>query len=73
MNTAFHDALHLFSLTIINLRTIKQMTNNLLVTANVSLANSEDPDEMSYNAAFHQGLRCFLRQKKKILRRKIFS
>ena len=28
----------------------------------MSLANSEDPDEMPYNAAFHQGLRCLLRQ-----------
>ena len=27
------------------------------------LTNSEDPDEMPHNAAFHQGLYCFLRQK----------
>ena len=27
-----------------------------------TLANSEDPDEMPHNAAFHQGLRCLLRQ-----------
>ena len=27
-----------------------------------TLANSEDPDEMSHNAAFHQGLHCLLRQ-----------
>ena len=26
------------------------------------LANNEDPDEMPQGAAFHQGLRCFLRQ-----------
>ena len=26
--------------------------------------NSEDPDEMSHNAAFHQGLHCLLRQTK---------
>ena len=26
------------------------------------LTNSEDPDEMLHNAAFHQGLRCLLRQ-----------
>ena len=25
-----------------------------------TLANSEDPDEMQYNAAFHQGLHCLL-------------
>ena len=28
-----------------------------------TLANSEDPDEMLHNAAFHQGLHCLLRQK----------
>ena len=27
-----------------------------------TLANSEDPDEMLHNAAFHQGLHCLLRQ-----------
>ena len=27
------------------------------------LANSEDPDEMQHNAAFHQGLQCLLRLK----------
>ena len=27
----------------------------------VTLANSEDPDEMLHNAAFHQGLHCLLR------------
>ena len=27
------------------------------------LANSEDPDEMSHYAAFHQGPHCLLRQK----------
>ena len=26
-----------------------------------TLANSEDPDEMQHNAAFHQGLHCLLR------------
>ena len=26
------------------------------------MANSEDPDEMLHNVAFHQGLRCLLRQ-----------
>ena len=26
------------------------------------LGNSEDPDEMPHNAAFHQGLHCLLRQ-----------
>ena len=29
-----------------------------------TLANSEDPDEMPHDAAFHQGLRCLLRQKR---------
>ena len=28
-----------------------------------SLANSEDPDEMPHNGAFHQGLHCLLRHK----------
>ena len=28
-----------------------------------TLANSEDPDEMPHNAAFHQGLHCLLRLK----------
>ena len=27
------------------------------------VTNSEDPDEMPYNAAFHQVLHCLLRQK----------
>ena len=27
------------------------------------LANSDDPDEMQHNAAFHQGLHCLLRLK----------
>ena len=26
-----------------------------------TLANSEDPDEMPHNVAFHQGLHCMLR------------
>ena len=26
------------------------------------MANSEDPDEMQHNAAFHQGLHCLLRK-----------
>ena len=29
-----------------------------------SLANSEDPDEMQHNAAFHPGLHCLLRLKR---------
>ena len=29
-----------------------------------TLANSEDPDEMQHNAAFHQGLHCLLRLKR---------
>ena len=28
-----------------------------------TLAISEDPDEMQHNAAFHQGLHCWLRSK----------
>ena len=27
-----------------------------------TLANNEDPDEMSHNAQFHRGLQCLLRQ-----------
>ena len=37
---------------------------NPLYTGNPStgtLANSEDPDEMQHNAAFHQGLHCLFR------------
>ena len=30
----------------------------------LNLANSDDPDEMPHNAAFHQGLHCSLRQKR---------
>ena len=26
-----------------------------------TLANSEDPDEVQHNAAFHQGLHCLIR------------
>ena len=29
-----------------------------------TLANSEDPDEMLHNAAFHQGIHCLLKQKR---------
>ena len=29
----------------------------------VTLANSEDPDEMQHNAAFHQSPHCLLRSK----------
>ena len=29
-----------------------------------TLVNSEDPDEMQHNAAFHQGLHCLQRLKK---------
>ena len=29
-----------------------------------ALANSEDPDEMPHDAAFHLGLHCLLRQKR---------
>ena len=28
----------------------------------ITLANSEDQDEMKHNAAFHQGLHCLLRE-----------
>ena len=33
----------------------------ILETQTGTLANSEDPDEMQHNAAFHQGLHCLLR------------
>ena len=29
-----------------------------------TFANSEDPDEMEHNAAFHQGLHCYVKVKK---------
>ena len=32
----------------------------VIIFSSLSLANSEDPDEMPYNAVFHQGLRCLL-------------
>ena len=32
----------------------------------LTLANSEDPDEMLHNAAFHQSLHCLLRQKQSL-------
>ena len=31
-----------------------------------TLANSEDPDEMQHNAAFHLGLHCLLRLKQSL-------
>ena len=34
-------------------------------------ANSEDPDEMPHNAAFHQGLHCLFVKVKTIFRQKI--
>ena len=39
------------------------MSINLFHSGNLqtgTLANSEDPDEMQHNAAFHQGLHCLL-------------
>ena len=35
-----------------------------------TLVNSEDPDEMQHNAAFHQGLHCLLRRKRSSDKRK---
>ena len=32
------------------------------------LTNSEDPDEVQHNAAFHQGLHCLLRQNRSSLK-----
>ena len=37
-----------------------------------TLSNSEDPDNMQQIEAFHQGLRCLLRQKEKIQRKKTY-
>ena len=31
-----------------------------------TFANSEDPDEMQHNAAFHLGLHCLKRQKRSL-------
>ena len=37
------------------------LTLRILETSKIgTLANSEDPDEMQHNAAFHQGLLCLL-------------
>ena len=35
-----------------------------------TLANSEDPDKMSHNAAFHHGLHCLLRQNQSLKKEK---
>ena len=37
------------------------VTKDLTYVYLSSLANSEDPDEMLQNAAFHQGMHCLLR------------
>ena len=37
-----------------------------------TFANSEDPDEMQHNAAFHQGLHCLLKVKKIFRQKKTF-
>ena len=37
-----------------------------------SLTNSEDPDEMPHNAAFHQGLHYLLRQKWSLKKNKFY-
>ena len=38
-----------------------------------TFANSEDPDEMQHNAAFHQGLHCLKRFKGSSDKKKIFE
>ena len=38
---------------------ISNTDNDLTFCIRETFANSEDPDEMQYNAAFHQGLQCF--------------
>ena len=44
----------------------KNIFNHLYTNKNLNryFTNSEDPDEMSHNAAFHQGLHCLLKQKR---------
>ena len=37
-----------------------------------TLENSDDPDEMPQNAAFHQGLHCLLKQKQSSEKEKQF-
>ena len=37
-----------------------------------TLANSEDPDEMPHNVAFHLGLHCLLRHNPSSEKKKIF-
>ena len=37
---------------------------NPFILVNCTLANSEDPDEMPHNAAFHLGLHCFAKIKR---------
>ena len=41
------------------------LSNPIMYSGNLSLdaafTNSEDPDEMQHDAAFHQGLNCLLR------------
>ena len=38
----------------------------MLVTSISTLANSDNPDEMPQNVAFHQGLHCLLRQNRSL-------
>ena len=46
------------------LSSLPHLTHCTLVTPKLcTFTNSEDPDEMPHNAAFHLGLHCLLRQK----------
>ena len=41
-----------------NMSLFNQLTVCILEAPKGTLTDSEDPDEMPYNAAFHQGLNC---------------
>ena len=53
--------------TLLQENTASAHLNLLHIVLNVCcdiVTNSEDPDEMPWNAAFHQGLHCLLRQER---------
>ena len=67
MQTAESDhrfTVHLPVLCILTVSSRVKWSNfNNLITPLYTLANSEDPDEMQLNAAYHLGLHCLLRLK----------
>ena len=62
----FSTALHFLRLHVLNLGLAGQGLLLTVFLVQGILANSEDPDEMSQNVAFHQGLHCLLTIKNKL-------